>query len=735
MESDPERPRRAAARGTPPSSGGRAADRAFDELLRRHAVLGSDGASSRGPGAGTDAAGAGDRPAHEGGRPPHSSNSPRQRPPTSPPTNGRPAGTRPRPPDGAGPGDQPRRPPGGGRRGGNEPRPPAGGRPDGTRPRPPTTGNPTGARRPATDPPRPPTGANPTGNRKRPPADARPAGDRPAHPPTDDRPPAKNRGTGGRAERRPATGNPATPSDGPDGDARGSRTARSPAGSGGRPTGDRRTARTRPPTDPPRETTGTHPGAPDARPTGRRRATGPVATTTRGRPSRSTRTAPTDTAPPTTATPPAPTTPPADDDLGFNPDVLRVAVALLAALIVAVSGVAWTTKAWLNSSIPQLSALDRESPAIRNAAAQAGDENVVVLTTDFPTPGRPSDPRVGSIVVAHVPAGGSDVVALSIPTDLEINRPPCERWDPATGYLDQTVPAEARTTLLSAFEVGGPRCTTRVVQQVTGLAITRAVALDREGVATVAAAVGVDPCPDGAAPATERARVERDHRLLAAALRDTLSFSTLLAPPALLDLDQALPAAVVADGVGIDRLLGVAQALDALDAPGVTFAAAPTADAPNSRGHRVLDDADASALFKAVREDTALPVLVDPDTAPDIAAATGPSPTDVTVDVLNASGRDGLAAGVASTLTGFGFVVGEVGNAKDAAEATVVTHSPDQAAAAELLASTMPAATLAPEPGSTGVLEIVLGSSFDDVVRAPATQTPADLAPAAVDCT
>ena len=51
--------------------------------------------------------------------------------------------------------------------------------------------------------------------------------------------------------------------------------------------------------------------------------------------------------------------------------------------------------------------------------------------------------------MAHVPRDSDSVVALSLPADLEINRPPCELWDPQTRtYRDQTVPAEVRTTLL-----------------------------------------------------------------------------------------------------------------------------------------------------------------------------------------------------------------------------------------------------------------------------------------------
>ncbi|MGD9527732.1 MAG: LytR C-terminal domain-containing protein, partial [Pseudonocardia sp.] len=83
-----------------------------------------------------------------------------------------------------------------------------------------------------------------------------------------------------------------------------------------------------------------------------------------------------------------------------------------------------------------------------------------------------------------------------------------------------------------------------------------------------------------------------------------------------------------------------------------------------------------------------------------------------------------------------GFGVDEVGNAADTEASTVITYSPDRAAGAELLQTSMPAASLVPEPSASGVLELTLGSDLDEAadgaVRPPgdpatitvATQTP-----------
>jgi hypothetical protein len=116
-----------------------------------------------------------------------------------------------------------------------------------------------------------------------------------------------------------------------------------------------------------------------------------------------------------------------------------------------------------------------------------------------------------------------------------------------------------------------------------------------------------------------------------------------------------------------------------------------------------------------VRTDAPLPAdATEPGTGD-----SGPAPSDVTIEIFNASDRSGLAGEVGETLRSLGFGIGDVANAEQPTPGTVIRFSPDQAAAAELLAATVPSATSVPDPGATGVLELVLGRSFDDVVRAP----------------
>jgi hypothetical protein len=179
-------------------------------------------------------------------------------------------------------------------------------------------------------------------------------------------------------------------------------------------------------------------------------------------------------------------------------------------------------------------------------------------------------------------------------------------------------------------------------------------------------------------------------------------------------LRPTLGNALLTDGAGIDQVLALAMTLRRLDADGVRFAAVPTGER-NARGNAVMRDTDAAALFAAVRGDQPLPAnATDPG-----AGTSGPAPSEVSVKVVNASTRSGLAGEVSETLSSLGFKVSEPSSADQPTSETVIRFSPDQAAAAEVLRATVPSATEAPDPGSTGVLQLVLGQSFDDVVRAP----------------
>ncbi|HWN29607.1 MAG TPA: hypothetical protein VNP37_21755, partial [Actinomycetospora sp.] len=64
------------------------------------------------------------------------------------------------------------------------------------------------------------------------------------------------------------------------------------------------------------------------------------------------------------------------------PRTLRVFTATCAVLVVVVCGLAWGAASWVEAAVRQIGALDPDSPAILDAAAQIGDQNFLVVGSD-----------------------------------------------------------------------------------------------------------------------------------------------------------------------------------------------------------------------------------------------------------------------------------------------------------------------------------------------------------------
>src|SRR5699024_5503383 len=87
-------------------------------------------------------------------------------------------------------------------------------------------------------------------------------------------------------------------------------------------------------------------------------------------------------------------------------------------------------------------------------------------------------------------------------------------------------------------------------------------------------------------------------------------------------------------------------------------------------------------------------------------------PGDVALQVLNNTGRDGLATEVETLLNAQGFTATGTCNPQERApDATTVYHGPGQAAEAELVASALTSATTEEVPELEGDLELVMGGA------------------------
>ncbi|MEU6132549.1 LCP family protein [Saccharopolyspora sp. NPDC047091] len=465
------------------------------------------------------------------------------------------------------------------------------------------------------------------------------------------------------------------------------------------------------------------------------------------------------------------------------------ALAVAAALTIFVAtGIGWSAKAWVDAKFKDVAALDPGSSSIKDISKQSGDRNFLLLGSDTRAGATEADgvgdttdepgARADTTMVAHIPADRSRVLVVSFPRDLQVDIPACERWNPDTGqYTGEEAGPRTATKLNEAYAVGGPKCTTKVVQQLSGLSITNFLGIDFQGFRSMVDAMhGVDICStipivddkigvvlpnagpqtlDGTQalnyvrarhvqgdPTSDYGRMQRQQLFLSSLLRKAMSGQVLMDPQKLGGFVDAVAANTFGENVGTDQLLELGRSMQGMDAGKITFITVPTTGYANDEGREELDPEEAAALFRAIIEDA--PVSPRQAGVPGAAGGAGPAstspvsfggaatakPSDVPVRVINAAGRDGLAGRTADELGAAGYPVAGSETVSEESERTVVRHSAANAAAARLLASAVPGATAVQDDAAGGELRLELGTSYTGPVQAAGeqqAQLPTDL--------
>ncbi|TLW93936.1 transcriptional regulator [Saccharomonospora piscinae] len=331
----------------------------------------------------------------------------------------------------------------------------------------------------------------------------------------------------------------------------------------------------------------------------------------------------------------------------------RAGAVVIAALVLLTSGVGWGAKTWFEGQFNEIVALDENSDDIRKATAQLGDENFLIVGSDTRAGARPQDnvgttenvkgARSDTLMLAHIPEDRTRAVVVSFPRDLEITRPECQRWDSTTGSYGEPLPPEEAVKLNSAFNAGGPRCVTKVIQQLSGMKINHFVGIDFQGFKGMVDAVGGvtvhldEPMEDAelglivaetgdvllkgdqalnfvrarkvySDPTfSDYGRMQRQQQFLSALLGKVLSGDVLLDMGRLTGFVRAFANSTFGQNIGVDQMLTLAQSMRGMDAGKVTFLTVPTVGEPNERGNEVLLEADTDQLFETLIENTPLP--------------------------------------------------------------------------------------------------------------------------------
>ncbi|MBN6035949.1 LCP family protein [Amycolatopsis sp. 195334CR] len=331
----------------------------------------------------------------------------------------------------------------------------------------------------------------------------------------------------------------------------------------------------------------------------------------------------------------------------------RITAIVMACLMFVLSAAGWGMKTWFNSKFNQIAALDENSADIQDAAGQLGDENFLIAGSDTRA-GAEAEEGVGtadsvggarsdSLMIAHIPADRKRAIVVGFPRDLEVDRPDCKRWDSGTGqYLDEVVPGKKRAKLNEAYAIGGPQCTTKQIQQLTGMKINHFVGIDFHGFKDMINVVGgvpvhieepvIDEVLGVVVPqagdqiitgdqalnfvrarkvkgdvTSDYGRIKRQQLVIGSLLKKTMSKEVLFDGGKLTGFINAFTAATFGDNIGVDQMLTLAQSMKGLNPDTVKFITVPTVGDANERGNEVLLQKQSKELFGALITNSPLP--------------------------------------------------------------------------------------------------------------------------------
>ncbi|MGY2075842.1 LCP family protein [Blastococcus sp. SYSU DS0828] len=413
---------------------------------------------------------------------------------------------------------------------------------------------------------------------------------------------------------------------------------------------------------------------------------------------------------------------------------------------------------YVDQSIDRVDALAVDGPEVLAPGLQDAAETYLVVGTGVP--GQTGAASVATLVVS-VSAEGDRAALVSVPPTALVDTPVCRTPD---GTLRDPVTEAFASSLLQ----GGPACTVRAVQQLSGLRIDHYLGVDLAGLPGMVDALGGVPVcvipstttaaaatPPPAGPSelsgaaasgflepgdsgvdvTGAAVAERAQRLLTSTLRAAMSADTVLDPVTLSRfLSRAADALTVDEQTTLGDLRVLAATLGDLSGDAVQRAALPVAQvgyvpAGTDEAYVVLERQGTRALFDAVIDGAQVPAELlatpeaaapepAPEQAPEPAApeALTAAPGEITVDVLNGTATTGLAATVADALRGQGFAVGAVGNEPGTVNESVVRYGPGALEQARTVAAAVPGAVIEPSDAIVDTVQLVIGPGYSTVV-------------------
>ena len=347
--------------------------------------------------------------------------------------------------------------------------------------------------------------------------------------------------------------------------------------------------------------------------------------------------------------------------------------------------------------------------------------------------------RSDTTLLFHISGDRTRILGMSIPRDSLVTLPMCKnsQGQMMGGYTGR---------FNEAFDIGGPGCTMKAVEELTGIYIDHFVVVDFNGFKDMVDAVGgVEVCleesvddpnsglklPAGKqdisgedALAFVRARetlgdgsdlqrIQRQQDFISSMIRKVTSTGVITNPIKLFNLLDAGTKSLTTDKQmsNLSVIQDIAESMTGIRPSDVTFVTVPYVY--NTDGSTVSwDQAKADRMFKAIINDQPWP---EPATVPAGQTALTVPPSDISVLVVNGTPQDGFGNIVATDLQQQGYTVAGVRGAKTNSPTTSVSYGAADAEAARTLSYASGATDSTVTERADGVLVLKVGDDYSGI--------------------
>lgn len=432
----------------------------------------------------------------------------------------------------------------------------------------------------------------------------------------------------------------------------------------------------------------------------------------------------------------------------------RVLAGVASTMVLLVTGAAAAGAALydrLDSNISSVNVDDQLAPRKATTPTPTEPMNILVMGSDT-RKGEGNDKKYGNArnagiegarsdttMLVHLSADRDRALAVSIPRDSLVTLPVCKtpKGERLGGYLGR---------FNEAFDIGGPGCTLKAVEELTGLYVDHFVVVDFNGFKQMVEAVGgVDVCleeavddvhsglklPAGRSTVTgEQAlafvrareslgdgsdiqRIQRQQEFISSVIRKLASAEVLANPVKMYRLLDAGTAALTTDPqlASLDAFREIAETLRDMRPEDVTFATVP--HFYNADGATVSwDEQKSKAMFDALANDQPWPT---PATTPDGQDPLTVAPSDIDVVVVNGTDAPGYASMVAQDLSDEGYNVVATRSSRKNTTTTTLRYDPNHAEAARTLGYAAGATDTEIRSGQGPRMVLTVGSDYGGV--------------------